>query len=441
MVSFLGGLFLGAVLDDSDGDGSLHVSDGESSERWVLGEGLAGHGLGGLEDDQGGISGLDELGLVFDGLSASSVDLAGQGLELTGDVGGVAVQDWSVTGADLSWVVHDDDLGEEVLDLSWGVVLGVSGDVSSLDVLDVQTLDVESDVVSGDGLGEGLVMHLNGLDFGLHIGGGEVDGHSWLEDTGLHSSDWDGSDTSDLVDVLEGESEGLLGGSGGGDDGIEGLDEDLSLVPGGVGGSLQHVVSVESRDGDEWHVLDVESDLLQELLGLLDDLLVSLLAVVDGLLVDLVDTDDDLLDTQGEGQESVLSGLALSGDTSLELSLGRGDHKESAIGLGGSGDHVLDEVSVSGGIDDGEVILGGIELPEGDVDGDTSLSLGLELVHDPSVLERGLSEIGGLLLELLDGSLVDTSALVDQVSGGGGFTSVDVSNDDNVDVSLFFGHF
>ena len=96
---------------------------------------------------------------------------------------------------------------------------------------------------------------------------------------------------------------------------------------------------------------------------------------------------------------------------------------------------------MSGGIDDGEVILGGIELPEGDIDGDTSLSLGLELVHDPSVLERGLSEIGGLLLELLDGSLVDTSALVDQVSGGGGFTSVDVSNDDNVDVSLFFGHF
>lgn len=45
-----------------------------------------------------------------------------------------------------------------------------------------------------------------------------------------------------------------------------------------------------------------------------------------------------------------------------------------------------------------------------------------------------------LLLELLDGSLVDATALVDQVAGGGRFTRVDVSNDDDVDVGLFLGH-
>jgi hypothetical protein len=43
-----------------------------------------------------------------------------------------------------------------------------------------------------------------------------------------------------------------------------------------------------------------------------------------------------------------------------------------------------------------------------------------------------LSELSGLLLELLDGSLVDTSALVDQVTGGGGFTRVDVADNDDV---------
>jgi hypothetical protein len=36
----------------------------------------------------------------------------------------------------------------------------------------------------------------------------------------------------------------------------------------------------------------------------------------------------------------------------------------SPIGLGGSGDHVLDEVSVSGGIDDGDHVSGGLELEE-----------------------------------------------------------------------------
>ena len=33
----------------------------------------------------------------------------------------------------------------------------------------------------------------------------------------------------------------------------------------------------------------------------------------------------------------------------------------------------------------------------------------------PSILERGLSELGSLLLELLDGSLVNSTTLVDQV--------------------------
>ena len=42
----------------------------------------------------------------------------------------------------------------------------------------------------------------------------------------------------------------------------------------------------------------------------------------------------------------------------------------------------------------------------------------------------------GFLLELLDGTLVDATALVDQVTGGGGLAGVDVSNHDNVDVSL-----
>ena len=42
--------------------------------------------------------------------------------------------------------------------------------------------------------------------------------------------------------------------------------------------------------------------------------------------------------------------------------------------------------------------LGGLELPQGDVDGDTTLSLGLELVEHPGVLERALAELGSLLL-------------------------------------------
>merc|ERR1719204_190553 len=136
----------------------------------------------------------------------------------------------------------------------------------------------------------------------------------------------------------------------------------------------------------------------------------------------------------------MLSSLSILRDTSLELSSTGGNDQDSAISLGGTSDHVLDEVTMSGGINDGHIVLGSLELPESDIDGDTSLTLSLELVKNPSILEGSLSRLGGLLLELLNGSLVDSSALVDQVTGGGGLARVDVSNDNNVDVSLFLSH-
>jgi hypothetical protein len=38
-------------------------------------------------------------------------------------------------------------------------------------------------------------------------------------------------------------------------------------------------------------------------------------------------------------------------------------------------------------VDDCHVVLGGLELPKSNVDGDTSLSLGLKFVKNPCVLE------------------------------------------------------
>jgi hypothetical protein len=50
---------------------------------------------------------------------------------------------------------------------------------------------------------------------------------------------------------------------------------------------------------------------------------------------------------------------------------------------------------------DSDVVLGSLELPERNVNGDTTLTLGLELVKNPCVLEGTLSELGGFLSWLL----------------------------------------
>jgi len=406
----------GDGLDDSDGNSLPHVTDGETSKRGEVGEALDAKGLGGLEVDDASISGLDELGVGLEDLSGTAVHLLLDELELARNVGGVAIEDGRVSVSDLSRVVHDNDLGLEASGTGGGALLGVGADVSAAEVLDGNVLDVESDVVSGDGLGERLVVHLDGLDLSGEADGGDHGDDTGLDDSGLDTADGNSSDSSNLVDILEGKAEGLVGGPLGGVDVVKGLKEVGSLVPGHVGGLVDHVVSLPSGDGDEGDLHGLVPDLLEVGRDLSLDLLVTLLVVLDGLVVHLVAADNHLLDTEGEGKKGVLAGLSVLGDTGLESSLGGVNAENGNIGLTGSGDHVLDEITVSGGVNDGEGELGGLELPEGDVDGDSTLALGLEVVKDPGILEGSLSELGGLLLVLLNGTLVDTSALVDPVS-------------------------
>lgn len=156
---------------------------------------------------------FDEGWVLFEGLSGSSVFFLEDFLELGGDVSSVTVQNWSVTIVDLAWVLDDDDLSVESLAFSGWVVLGIGADVSSSEVFYGDVLDVESDVVSGSGFWELFVMLLDGLDFGNDVSWAEFDLHSWLENSGLYSSDWNGSDSGDFVHILQRKSQWFVIGS------------------------------------------------------------------------------------------------------------------------------------------------------------------------------------------------------------------------------------
>jgi len=94
------------------------------------------HRLGGDELDDSGVTRLDELGRSFNRFTSSAIDLLNELSELASNVGGVAIEDGSVTSTDLTRVVEDDDLGVEGGGFLGGVVLGVGGDISTADILD-----------------------------------------------------------------------------------------------------------------------------------------------------------------------------------------------------------------------------------------------------------------------------------------------------------------
>jgi hypothetical protein len=47
--------------------------------------------------------------------------------------------------------------------------------------------------------------------------------------------------------------------------------------------------------------------------------------------------------------------------------------------------------------DDGDIVVVGAELPQSDIDGDTTLAFGLEFVEHPGILEGALAEFGSFL--------------------------------------------
>ena len=88
-----------------------------------------------------------------------------------------------------------------------------------------------------------------------------------------------------------------------------------------------------SGNGDEGDDIGVVSDLLDEAADLTLDLEVSGLGEWGLSGVHLVHGNDELLDSKSEGKESVLAGLSVGGDTSLELSGSGGDDKDGAVSL------------------------------------------------------------------------------------------------------------
>ena len=63
--------------------------------------------------------------------------------------------------------------------------------------------------------------------------------------------------------------------------------------------------------------------------------------------VHLVDGDDELTDTEREGEEGVLAGLAVLRDAGLELTSAGSDDEDTAVGLRGAGDCAVSGMSAS----------------------------------------------------------------------------------------------
>merc|ERR1719359_2263863 len=375
-----------------------------------------------------------------------------------------------VANLDLTRDVEDLDLGIEVVARTKRRVLLVDHHVARpRHVLLVETLDVHADVVARARRVLALVVHLHRE----HLAAARVRGRVRREEADLltrlhrallHTSGNDVTDTLDLVDTRHRQTHGRVSRANRRAGHVvqavvEAVDVELlnpalrldldvlAAPPLHVVRLLQEVVAAPPRDRQDRRALEHEillpANLLKHVDHLRRDLVVAVLLVPGRVAVHLVHADDQLLHAQQVDEARVLAGLALdlaglvvaALDRRHEVTVSR-HHDERNVGLSRTGDHVLDEVTVTRGIDDGVVPLLGEELLRRARDGHTTLALLLLAVHEESERKRTLAKALGLLLQLLELTLRETAKLEKKPAGGRRLAAVDVAADDDREMLL-----
>ena len=84
----------------------------------------------------------------------------------------------------------------------------------------------------------------------------------------------------------------------------------------------------------------------------------------------------------------MLTGLPVLGDAGFKFTNTSSNNQDSTVSLGCACNHVFEEVSVSWGINDGNIVLAGLKFPQGDINGDTTLTFSFKLSKTQAYLKE-----------------------------------------------------
>mmetsp|Transcript_8346 Transcript_8346/g.15432 ORF Transcript_8346/g.15432 Transcript_8346/m.15432 type:complete len:478 (+) Transcript_8346:275-1708(+) len=217
-----------------------------------------------------------------------------------------------------------------------------------------------------------------------------------------------------------------------------------TLVPPWAGLLGYRVLDVgpgQSRDRNKHDILlQVVSALLEERAKASENLVVSLLAPLASLrnrrVVHLVHDNNELGDTERLGQLSVLPRLPTSLETCLELALTGSNDEHANVSLRGTPNHVWHVVLMSGGVQDCVSLLVRLEVRSSHLDRLSFRALLVVRIHDVSHVPTVSVLLLGLSLVFLYRPVVHVTRLEQDLPTESGFSSVDVTNEHDVDVLL-----
>src|SRR5581483_9892232 len=394
------------------------IDDDEAAGGDDLGMGVEGDRAFGLERQFRDLVAADELlvAIARDGFERGGVDDLLDGGDFTlGFLGG----ELELVGAALGKGIaaEPEEAGFETVQFV-GRILFVRGDGAALDENLLGEGDADGFAGDGSGLRRGAPA-LDGLDRADLVAGREEETIADLERSGLDAAGEDAA-LVEAIDVLDGETQRLIVRKFGNLEFVERGEHGRTGPPRHVFAERGDVVAMRGGDGDE--ELRLDADGLEEAAVFAFDLLEAFARII--LQVHFVDQHGDLADAEEIEQIAVAAGLLLH-------AFGGVDEQQRGLGIGGAGDHVLEKFLVAGRVNDDVLAFLRLEPDLGGVDGDVLVALGLEGVHEVGPLKGNATALGDFL-KLLELALGERASVVEQAADEGGFSVVDVADDDDL---------
>lgn len=85
----------------------------------------------------------------------------------------------------------------------WWVILAISRNVPTTDILNGDVFHIKSDVITWQCLRQGLMMHLYRFNLSGHVHRSKCHDHAGFQDAGLNTTDWDCTDTCESTETLD----------------------------------------------------------------------------------------------------------------------------------------------------------------------------------------------------------------------------------------------
>ncbi|KAB0374921.1 hypothetical protein FD755_013413 [Muntiacus reevesi] len=228
---------------------------------------------------------------IFQLFPRTTINLLLQLSKLASDVSCVTIQHRCISSTDLAWMVQNNHLSCEASSFHGWIIFAVTSHIATTDIFDRHVLDIEAHIVPRKGFTQCFMVHFYRLHFSCYIDWSKGDHHARFENTSLHTTHRDSTNTTNFVDILERQTQGFVSWASwwqdaiqsfkqGGSTGIAILTGDFpSLEPWHVSTWLQHVVTIPARNWHKCYCVRVVANFLNVGADFLNYFLISLLAI------------------------------------------------------------------------------------------------------------------------------------------------------------------